>query len=132
MRYLLDTNIISQMMRDPGGIVTQKIATVGEKSVFTSLLAIAEVRFGIEKKQSQKLAKALDWLLPFLSVEPWTDPADRHYAALRADIEAKGLPVDQLDMLLAAQALADGATMVTDNEKHFRHIPGLKVENWLR
>jgi tRNA(fMet)-specific endonuclease VapC len=132
MRYLLDTNIISQMMRNPDGKVVQKIAAVGEKHVFTSLLAIAEIRFGIAKTQSKKLAKALDWLLPFLTVEPWATPADHHYAALRVDIEAKGLPIGQLDMLLAAQALAAGATMVTDNEKHFRHIPGLKIENWLR
>lgn len=132
MRYLLDTNVISHMMRDPAGIVAHKIAEVGEKRIFTSILAIAEVRFGIKKKQSQKLAIALERVLPYMSVEPWTVPADGHYAALRVDIEAKGLPVGQLDMLLAAQALADGATFVTGNERHFRHIPRLKIENWLR
>ena len=132
MRFLLDTNILSHMMRDPHGVVTRKIAEVGEKNVFTSVLAIAEIRFGIQKTGSKRLAKELAWLQPHIKAEPWTAAAELHYATIRVAIEAMGLPVGQIDMLLGAQASAAGATFVTDNEKHFRHMPGVKVENWLR
>ncbi len=132
MRYLLDTNIISDLMRNPEGRVAGKIAEVGEKNIFTSVIAIGEVRYGIEKRGSKKHAAALKTLLPFINPEPWKAPADRHYATIRLAIEAMGLPVGQLDMFLGAQALASDAVFVTANEKHFRHMPGLTVENWLR
>jgi tRNA(fMet)-specific endonuclease VapC len=121
MRYLLDTNIISDLMRNPSGKVGMRVAEIDRKKIFTSILAIGEVRYGIEKRGSKKHA-----------AEPWKAPADRHYATIRLTIEAMGLPVGQLDMLLGAQALASGAVFVTANEKHFRHMPGLMVENWLR
>ena len=132
MRYLLDTNIISHMMREPSGTVVMRVAGAGEKSVFTSLLAIAEIRFGILKKNSKKLEQALNKILPYLQVEPWASPADRHYAETRAFLEANGITTGQLDLLLASQALATNAIIVTDNVKHFSRVPGLKVENWLR
>ena len=132
MRYLLDTNIISDLMRNPDGRVPMKIDEVGEKNIFTSILAIGEVRYGIEKRGSKRHATALKKILPFMRPEPWSAPADECYAKIRLAIEAMGLPVGQLDMLLGAQALASNAVFVTANEKHFRHMPGLKVENWLR
>jgi tRNA(fMet)-specific endonuclease VapC len=132
MRYLLDTNIISDLMRNPEGKISKKIAEIGEKYIFTSVLAIGEVRYGIEKRRSEKHATALKNIMPFINPEPWKAPADRHYATIRLAIEAMGLPVGQLDMLLGAQALASGAVFVTANEKHFRHMPGLIIENWLR
>jgi tRNA(fMet)-specific endonuclease VapC len=131
MRYLLDTNILSHMMHHPRGAVVGKIADVGESAVFTSLLAIAEIRYGIEKVGSKKLAFALDSILPFLKVEPWSMPAELHYAKLRVEIEKQGRPSGQMDMLLAAQALALDAVFVTGNGRHFEHVPRLKVENWL-
>jgi tRNA(fMet)-specific endonuclease VapC len=132
MRYLLDTNIISDLMRNPDGRVSMKIDQVGEKNIFTSILAIGEVRYGIEKRGSKRHTAALKMILPFMRPEPWSAPADECYAKIRLAIEALGLPVGQLDMLLGAQALASNAVFVTANEKHFRHMPGLKVENWLR
>jgi tRNA(fMet)-specific endonuclease VapC len=132
MRYLLDTNIISDLMRNPEGKVAGKIAEIGEKNIFTSVIAIGEVRYGIEKRGSKRHAAALKLILPFINPEPWKAPADRHYATIRLTIEAMGLPVGQLDMFLGAQALASSAVFVTANEKHFRHMPGLMVENWLR
>jgi tRNA(fMet)-specific endonuclease VapC len=132
MRYLLDTNIISDLMRNPRGEVARKIVEIGEKKIFTSVLAIGEVIYGIEKRRSEKHAVALKAIMPFMKPEPFESPADKHYAAIRLAIEAMGLPVGQLDMLLGAQALASDAVFVTANEKHFRHMPGLKIENWLR
>jgi tRNA(fMet)-specific endonuclease VapC len=132
MRYLLDTNIISDLMRNPAGKVGKRVAELDKKEIFTSILAIGEVRYGIEKRGSKKHAAALKSVLQLLTPEPFKAPADRHYATIRLTIEAMGLPVGQLDMLLGAQALASDAVFVTANEKHFRHMPGLMVENWLR
>jgi tRNA(fMet)-specific endonuclease VapC len=132
MRYLLDTNIISDLMRNPDGKVGNRVAELDKKEIFTSVLAIGEVRYGIEKRGSKNHAAALKSVLQLLTPEPFKSPADRHYATIRLTIEAMGLPVGQLDMLLGAQALASDAILVTANEKHFRHMPGLKVENWLR
>jgi tRNA(fMet)-specific endonuclease VapC len=132
MRYLLDTNVLSEMMKNPQGVVARKIAEVGENSVCTSLLAVAEVRYGIEKSGSKRLAFALSAILRFLKAEAWDTPAELRYASLRVLIEKAGRPSGQLDMLLAAHALALGAVFVTANERHFTQVPGLKVENWLR
>ena len=132
MRYLLDTNIVSAMMRDPEGLVFARISEVGESAVFTSLIVVAELRFGVAKSGSRRLAARLELMLSELPVEPLTPPADERYAALRAVLERAGTPIGQNDMLIAAHALAQDATVVTDNEKEFSRVPGLNVENWLR
>lgn len=132
MRYLLDTNIISHLMREPQGAVTQRIAELGEETVFTSILVAAELRYGAARKASPRLNRTLLQVLGALTVEPFTVPADTHYAALRAHLERMGTPISQMDMLIAAQALAVGATLVTANEREFTRVLGLTVENWLR
>ena len=132
MRYLLDTNIISDMMRNPQGKVFQRIAKVGEDAVLTSIIVACEVRFGIEKRQSEKLAKRFSDVFGALSVERLDTIVEGHYAVLRTKLEAMGNPIGQMDMLIAAHALALDAVVVTDNEREFSRVPGLKVENWLR
>lgn len=132
MRYLLDTNIVSDMMRNPQGRVFQRIAKVGEDAVLTSIIVSCEVRFGIEKRQSQKLAKRFSDVFGTLRVERLDKTAEGHYADIRTRLEAMGNPIGQMDMLIAAHALALDAIVVTDNEREFSRVPGLKVENWLR
>jgi tRNA(fMet)-specific endonuclease VapC len=132
VRYLLDTNVVSAIMHDPNGAVSARISEVGQSLVFTSLIVLAELRFGVEKSGSRRLAVRLEAVLSELQVLPLTPPADTRYAVLRAALERAGTPIGQNDMLIAAHALALGATVVTDNEKEFTRVPGLKVENWLR
>jgi tRNA(fMet)-specific endonuclease VapC len=131
MRYLLDTNVLSALMREPAGIVTERIRAVGEKAICTSIVVIAEIRYGIEKVRSRRLAAQLDSILPGISVLPFAQPADQHYAAIRAATEHTGITVSQNDLLIAAQTRALGAALVTD-DAIFSRVPGLKVENWLR
>jgi tRNA(fMet)-specific endonuclease VapC len=132
VKYLLDTNIVSAMMRDPSGSIFVRIAEVGESEVFTSVIVLAELRFGVEKSGSKRLAIQLELVLAEMPVEPLAPPADRHYAALRVALERAGSPIGQNDMLIAAHAMALDATVVTDNEREFSRVPGLKIENWLR
>ena len=130
--FLLDTNILSDLMRNPGGLVAKQTARVGEQSVCTSIIVLAEVRFGIAKRRSRRLAAQLVAILAGIEVFPFEAPADEIYGALRADLERSGGPIGANDTLIAAQALSLGMTLVTDNEREFARVPGLRIENWLR
>jgi tRNA(fMet)-specific endonuclease VapC len=131
MNYLLDTNIISALMKEPQGKVARRISQAGERNVFTSIIVVAEVKYGIWKSQSQRLAAQFERIADGLAVNPFVPPADEHYAVIRTASERKGLTVSQNDLLIAAQSVAIGATLVSD-DRIFLEIPGLKVENWLR
>jgi tRNA(fMet)-specific endonuclease VapC len=132
MRYLLDTNILSDLVRHPKGRVARRIRQVGQSNVCTSIIVVCESRFGAAKINSVRLSQQLEVILKALSIEPFKTPADTTYAALRSDLERKGTPISGNDMLIAAHALTLGATLVTANEREFARINGLKCENWLR
>ena len=131
-RYLLDTNILSDTMRNPQGALRQRIEVVGSDAVYTSVIVAAELRFGVAKSGSQRLARNLDEVLRPIEVVPFGEPVDRTYADLRSELERRGTPIGANDLWIAAQALHDGSVLVTDNVDEFSRVPGLTVENWLR
>lgn len=130
-RYLLDTNIVSALVRDPLGPVMRRIARVGEDKVCTSIIVACELRFGAAKKASLRLTEQLEQVLSALPVLALEADADRCYGALRAELERGGTPIGANDMLIAAHALALGLSLVTDNVNEFRRVKGLAVRNWL-
>jgi tRNA(fMet)-specific endonuclease VapC len=132
MRYLLDTNVVSDLVRNPQGRVAQRIRKVGETRVCTSIIVAAELRYGATKKGSARLSEQLEAVLSALEVLPFEPPADAVYASLRAGLEGVGRPIGGNDMLIAAHALALGCTIVTDNEEEFARVRDLLRENWLR
>ncbi len=132
MRYLLDTNIVSDLVRNPQGRVAQYIRKIGEAQVCTSIIVSAELRYGAAKKQSLRLTSQLEAVLGALEIVPFESPADSTYGLVRARLEQAGRPVGANDLLIAAQAMALGYTIVTDNEREFAQINGLRRENWLR
>ena len=132
MRYLLDTNILSELMRNPSGRVADSIAMVGEQQVCTSIVVVAELRYGIAKSRSRRLAAQLAAVLAGVDILPLEAPIDETYGELRARLERSGGPIGANDMLIAAQALTVGLTLVTANEREFSRVPGLTIENWLR
>jgi tRNA(fMet)-specific endonuclease VapC len=132
VRYLLDTNIVSDLIRNPHGRITQRIRKVGEAQVCTSIIVAAELHYGSAKKGSPRLAAQLDAVLGVLEVLPFEAPADRTYGALRARLEEGGKLIGANDLLIAAQAIALGHVLVTDNEREFARVDGLRYENWLR
>jgi tRNA(fMet)-specific endonuclease VapC len=131
MEFMLDTNIVSALLRQPHGLVAQGIARVGPSNVCISIVVAAEVRFGIAKKASRRLAAQFDAVLEKLDIVPLAPPADRLYAELRLTLERGGNVIGANDMLIAAHALARNSTLVTDNMREFSRIPSLKLENWL-
>jgi len=131
MRFMLDTNIVSDLVRHPHGRIATRIAEVGEMHVCTSIIVAAELRYGCAKSGSVRLRRAVEDLLGEINVLPFDVPADSEYGGIRAELEAAGQPIGSNDMLIAAHASAMGATIVTANAGEFKRISGLKVENWL-
>ena len=131
LRYLLDTNIISDLVRWPGGTVATRIAEVGEDSICTSIVVAAELRYGAVKSHSKQLAERVDLLLSALEILPLEAPADQRYAEVRHRLARQGTPIGPNDVLIAARALAANLTLVTANMREFERVPSLHVENWL-
>ena len=132
MRYLLDTNIVSDLVRNPQGRVTSRIREVGEAQVCTSIIVASELRYGAVKRGSPRLTAQLDAVLEALEVVPFEAPVDVAYGVLRARLERAGRLIGGNDLLIAAHAVALRHTIVTDNEREFASIDGLPCENWLR
>ena len=131
LRYLLDTNILSDLILNPQGTVAQCISSAGESTVCTSIVVASELRFGAAKSGSLKLADRIDLILSALDILPLEVPADRHYGEVRQQLASEGTPIGPNDLLIAAQALALGLTVVTANVREFSRVRGLMVENWL-
>ena len=130
-RFLLDTNILSDLVRYPQGQVAQRIASEGEASVCTSIIVAAELRFGALKRGSARLTQQLETILAAMDVLPLEEPADLHYGTIREFLERKGKTIGPNDMLIAAHALSVDCAVITANRREFSRVPGLKVENWL-
>ncbi len=132
MRYLLDANILSDLIRNPLGRTRANIVRVGQLQIATSIIVAAELRFGAAKKQALRYGARVEALLSTITVLPFEPPADARYGEIRAQLEQAGTPIGSNDLFIAAQAMAEGLTLVTDNERAFCRVPGLNVENWLR
>lgn len=130
-RYLLDTNILTDLIKNPRGRVKQRIAEVGEKNICTSIIVACELRFGARKKNAPLLTARIDSLLQAMEVLPLDADVDRVYAEVRTMLEAAGRPSGANDLLIAAHALNEGCILVTNNMSEFAHVTGLVVENWL-
>ncbi len=132
LAYLLDTNILSDLVRNPQGKVAEQIHKVGEDTVCTSVIVVAELRYGATRSNSAKLAERIDLILSAVEILPLETSADHQYAALRHQLTRQGNLIGPNDLLIAAHALAGGLTVVTANVGEFSRVPGLKVENWLQ
>lgn len=132
MRYLLDTNIISDLIRNPLGLTMARIRDVGEAQVCTSIIVAAELRHGAEKRGSPRLKAQVEAVLERLEIMPFKAPADAVYGLLRCNLERAGQPIGGNDLLIAAHAVTLGCTLVTANEREFARVEGLHCQNWLR
>ena len=131
LRYLLDTNIISELVRRPGGTVATRIAGVGEDAICTSIVVAAELRYGAAKSDSKQISDRVGLLLSALQILPLEPPADQRYAEVRHYLARQGMPIGPNDLLVAAHALAADLTLVTANTREFERVPSLPLENWL-
>jgi tRNA(fMet)-specific endonuclease VapC len=131
MRYLLDTNIVSDLVRNPHGRIAQHIRKVGEDKVCTSIIVAAEMRYGAAKRNSLQLSAQLEAVLGALEILPFETPFDRVYGTIRARLERTGRQIGANDLLIASHALSLGYTVVTNNVGEFARVEDLLYENWL-
>lgn len=128
---MLDTNIVSELARNPRGAVARRIADVGPDTICVSIITAAELRYGCAKKGSPKLLAQIEAILGSISVLALDAPADAEYGAIRAELEVAGKPIGPNDLLIAAHAYAVEAVLVTANIGEFKRVRDLRVENWL-
>lgn len=130
-RTMLDTNIVSDLIRNPRGKVAARLAAHGDEGVCLSIITAAELRYGAAKRGSARLSARVEAVLAAVDVLPFDAPADAEYGGLRAELEAAGTPIGPTDLFIAAHALALRVMHVTHNTSEFGRVRGLKLENWL-
>lgn len=130
-RYLLDTNIVSDLIKNPQGPISTKIAQVGESEIATSIIVAAELRFGAMKRGSVGLTEQVEAVLGAINILPLQPPVDQYYGQIRVELEAQGLIIGSNDLFIAAHAMSLSAILVTGNVDEFARVHGLMVENWL-
>ncbi len=131
MMYLLDTNICIYAIKHRPEAVLDQIHAHMEDGLCISSVTLAELRHGIEKSAApEKNEAALLRFLAILTVLPFDDYVAIEYGKIRAHLEAQGMPIGPMDLLIAAHAKAEGATLVTNNVREFSRVPGLRIENW--
>ena|SRR5277367_6570528 len=130
IRYLLDTNIASHIAKDTIPVATREFNRVRRETVGISVISEAELLFGLAKMpEARVLASAVQEFLSKISILPWDSNAARHYAHVRAALQRSGNSLGAMDMLIAAQAVAADAILVT-NDAAFQRISHLKTEDW--
>lgn len=128
--HLLDTNVISRLMKDPLGVSASRLSQLGDDRICTSIVVACELRFGAALRGSARLVVAVERVLAAIPVLPVDQPADEHYASIRHDLQSRGTPIGPNDLLIAAHARSLGLTLVTENDREFCRVSELTVENW--
>ena len=128
--YLLDTNILSELIRNPAGSVAQRVARVGEDKICTSIVVAGELRYGAAKSASTRIAERVNLILSAITVLSLEPAVDHHYADIRHQLARQGTPIGPNDLLIAAHARALNLTIVTANAKEFSRVAEVRVENW--
>ncbi len=132
VRYLLDTNMASYVIKGNVPVVRDRLLKVLMSEVGISVVTEAELRFGVARKSAAtRLQLAVEEFLLRVEILPWDSQAAEHYATLRTALEDAGAPMGNMDMMIAAQALAAGAVLVT-HDRVFHRVKQLKVEDWTK
>ncbi len=131
-RYLLDTDILSYFVKGMHPALHRRMARALQvQDVAISVITRAEVRYGQGLMAVDDKRRApIDLLLDELPTMPWTPAAADRYGEVKARLKRQGIPIGEMDTQIAAHALAEELTLVTHNTRHFKHIPGLKLEDW--
>lgn len=128
---MLDTNIVSHIMRYPEGRPAERLTGFAPGEVARSAIVLAELRFGAVRVRSERLHRQIDFVLQFVEILAFDLTVASSYADMRTQLERAGTPIGANDLLIAAHALALHLPLVTDNVREFSRVPNLRVENWL-
>ncbi len=127
--FMLDTDTVSFALRGVGSVAA-RLAKHKRSELCLSAITIAELRFGADKRRSPKIHQAIDRFLSGVDVLAFDNAAGEKFGAIAAALATSGEPIGQMDTLIAGHALSVGATLVTNNQRHFSKVNGLKIENW--
>ena len=130
-RYMLDTNVISDMVRNPDGLAARRISSLDDDALCTSAIVASELRYGLRKSGAVALARRVEAVLGEMEILSYHAPVSFAYAQARSALDKKGQPIGATDLFIAAHALSLDLTLVTANMREFSRVEGLKVENWL-
>jgi tRNA(fMet)-specific endonuclease VapC len=129
LKYMLDTDSVSYALRGEGN-VGARILDHAPSELCISAITLGELRFGAHKRDSRKLHKLIDTFTASVAAQDFDVEAADAYGRLAADLAKRGTPIGVFDTMIAAHALAKRLILVTNNEKHFRKVTGLRSENW--
>ena len=130
-RYMLDTNIVSDVVRNPFGPCADKLYQLNHDDICISSIVLSEILFGIRRKGSERLTDLVEGLLKRIPVVDYDASAARHYADIRTLLEGRGTLIGTTDIFIAAHAISLGIVLVTNNVREFSRVDGLKLENWI-
>ncbi len=133
MKYMLDTNICIYIIKKKPEQVLKRLSKVDPSTIALSSITWSELIYGVEKSSSRErnLEALSDFAIPF-EILPWTSTQAEIAGKIRADLAKEGKLIDHYDTQIASHALSLGLTLITNNEKEFKRIEGLKVENWVK
>ena len=133
MKYMLDTNICIEIIRKKPAKIFERLKKIDPSDVCVSSVTYSELVYGVEKSQEvERNRLALSLLFSHIYISDYDVSAANDYGMIRAELEKKGTPIGPLDSMIAAHARSLGCVIVTNNEKEFSRVSGLKVENWVK
>ena len=129
---MLDSDTCVYILRGNSSKVRRRFETASQDTLCISMVTLGELAFGVSRSQAKDSnRKTVDEFARRLTVIPWDELAAWEYGNLRHTLERQGAKIGALDTMIAAHALSIGASIVTNNVRHFERVPGLKLENWL-
>jgi tRNA(fMet)-specific endonuclease VapC len=130
MHYVLDTDICSYLIKGNCPVLVQNLDSRCNEKISVTAITCAELLFGAEKKRSQKIKDKIEAIVSKANVIAFGEHAAIESSKMRLELEENGVPIGNMDTLIASCVLAEDAILITNNEKHFSRIKGLRIENW--
>jgi tRNA(fMet)-specific endonuclease VapC len=131
-RYMLDTDMCSHIIKEHPESVRQRFQTLALEQLCISVITYAELTYGVECSSSRRVNRPIiENFVRHLDVMDWDTEAADQYALIRAKLEGAGTPIGAMDMMIAAHAKSVKAVLITNNQKHFTKVKGLKTDNWI-
>lgn len=130
MLRTLDTNICRYILRKRPESLVQRFSALDVGDVWISVSVAAELRFGAAKLGSDVFMAVIEGWIAGFEVRPWPVEASSYYAQVRQSLDSQGQPIGNMDLMIAAHALAEDSVVITNNAREFHRVPGLAVEEW--
>lgn len=132
IHYLLDTNTISFHIRRSSASLQRRLRRTPAKAVALSVITEMEIRYGLARNPSLRVAPLVEDFLAGVTILPLTSEVAGHHARIRAELDREGKPIGPLDLMIASHAVTLGLTLITSDLREFRRVRGLRCEDWTR